>query len=185
MSRRDPVWLAESIAGRRVGLKGPQAAAALAAAGISVPPRPNSWAPLAAAETDGSWNVVGRLGATEFFLEEAGAAPRIAALEELIARGVAGAWPVLREDRAIVLGGGAADAVLAQTCNVELAAVPGAKTVIMTSMIGVGVLVLPQIDDEDGPVYRIWCDPSYGAYLWDELETMVERITTGERNERR
>lgn len=178
MSRRDPVWLAEATPERRVGLKGPRAAAALAEAGITVPPRPNSWGPLTAAETDGSWNVVGRLGATEFFLEETGAAPRIAALEALIARGLAGAWLVLREDRAIVLGGGAADAVLAQVCNLDLAALLRARTVIMTSMIGVGVLVLPQVNDDDGPVYRVWCDPSYGAYLWDELEIMVMRITT-------
>lgn len=181
MSRRDPVWLAEPIPERRAGLKGPRAAAVLESAGIAVPTRANSWAPLSAAETDRSWSVVGRLGATEFFIEEAGAAPRIAALEALVARGIEGAWPVLREDSALVLGGGAADAVLAQVCNVDLGALLGTQAVVMTSMIGVGVLVLPQVNDDEGPVYRIWCDPSYGAYLWDELEKLVS--TTGERNE--
>jgi sarcosine oxidase subunit gamma len=42
----------------------------------------------------------------------------------------------------------------------------------MTLMIGVSVLVLPQVTD-DGMVYRIWCDPSFGSYLQSELEQLV------------
>jgi sarcosine oxidase, subunit gamma len=43
-------------------------------------------------------------------------------------------------------------------------------------MIGVGVLVLPQQTPEDGAVYRIWCDPSYGTYLWETLEQVIQRM---------
>ena len=46
--------------------------------------------------------------------------------------------------------------------------------VVMTLMIGVAVLVMPQETDE-GRVYRIWCDPSFGSYLKSELEKMVNQ----------
>lgn len=179
MSRRDPAWLAEPVPERRFGVKGPRAAQALAELSIAVPQRANSWAPLRAADGAGSWNVIGRLGNTEFFLEEAGDAPAIAALEALTARGFDGAWPVLREDCALVLGGWAAREVLAETCNVDFGALRGERLVVMTSMTGVGVLVMPQESDDDGTIYRIWCDPSYGAYLWAELEEIVTRRETG------
>ena len=50
----------------------------------------------------------------------------------------------------------------------------------MTLMIGVGVLVLPQIGATTDAVYRIWCDPSFGPYLWSELEEIVTRIANRE-----
>ena len=45
------------------------------------------------------------------------------------------------------------------------------------------MLVLPQHDADDGAIYRIWCDPSFGTYLWETLEEVVQKIR-GERNER-
>jgi sarcosine oxidase subunit gamma len=78
---------------------------------------------------------------------------------------------VLREDLAVVLGGARADEVLAQVCNVNFAAL-AAREVVMTLMIGVSVLVIPQRMDE-GLVYRIWCDPSFGSYLQSGLEQVV------------
>jgi hypothetical protein len=47
----------------------------------------------------------------------------------------------------------------------------------MTSMIGVGVLVLPRIEADRGMIYRIWCDPSFGPYLASELGTVVRGST--------
>ena len=176
MSRRDAAWLSEPVPKKRFGLKGPRAAEALKQLGLNVPSRPNTWAPLRVSDRDGSWNVIGRLGHTEFFIEESGEAPGIAAAEQLLAD-FSGAYPVLREDSALVLGGASAAEVLAQVCNVNLASLPGVKPVVMTMMIGVGVLVLPQESDDDGHIYRIWCDPSFGAYLWAELEGLT-RIPT-------
>lgn len=180
MSRRDAVWLAEAVAERRSGLKGPRAAALLAEAGLAVPAQPNSWAPLREGDDAGSWNVVGRLGHTEFFLEEQGDAPGIRALESRLGRGTDGAWPVLREDFAFVLGGARADDVLAQVCNVNFRALDFARRpVVMTLMIGVAVLVLPQVSAADGRIFRVWCDPTFGSYLWAELDDIVTRTTTG------
>jgi sarcosine oxidase subunit gamma len=177
MSSRDAAWLAEALPERRFGVKGPRAAEALQQLGLAVPGRPNSWAPLRSVDRDDSWNVVGRLGFTEFFVEERGEAHGVAALEQLVAGDFAGAYPVLREDAAIVIGGASATDVLAQVCNVDFSAVDlTQRPVVMTLMVGVGVLVLPQYQEDDGAIYRIWCDPSYGAYLWQALEEVVGKI---------
>jgi len=85
-------WLDRPVPHRRVGVKGPRAAEALEQLGLAVPARPNCWAPLRAQDRDDSWNVVGRLGFSEFFLEESGEAAGIAELEQLTARDFAGAW---------------------------------------------------------------------------------------------
>jgi sarcosine oxidase subunit gamma len=173
MNRGDGAWLRASEAQRRFGVKGPRAAELLESLDLAVPDRPNHWAPLRDSDRDDSWNVVGRLGTTEFFIEEGGDAPGIAALAKLIGEGASGAYPVLREDSAIVLGGRRAPDVLAQVCNVNFAAL-APRMVVMTLMIGVAVLVMPQMWD-DGLVYRIWCDPSFGPYLKSELEKMVNQ----------
>ena len=161
-------WLRAPESQRRFGLKGPRAAELLAQVEINVPPAPNSWSPL----RDGdSWSVIGRLGSTEFFIEEGGEASGIAALEKLTHEGAPGAYPVLREDFAVILGGAHAPDVLAQVCNLDFAALPG-HAVVMTSMIGIAVLVIPH-ESADGRIYRIWCDPSFGPYLKSELEQLV------------
>ncbi len=139
-----------------------------------MPKRPNCWAPLRKSDRDDSDNVIARLGHTEFFIEEQGDAAGIVALEAKLAAGAAGAFPVLREDSAFVLGGARARDALAQICNVNFAALDiAAKPVVMTLMIGVGVLVLPQLT-ERGPVYRIWCDPSFGPYLQSKIEEITQ-----------
>jgi len=172
------VWMREAAAQRRFGVKGPGAAAALAGLDLAVPDTPNTWSPLYADDSDGGCNIVGRLGNSEFFVEECDDAPGIAALEALTAGGSGGAYPVLRADRAMVLGGPAALEVMAEVCNVDFSATPE-RAVLMTSMIGVSVLVLPQQSAADGTIYRIWCDPSFGSYLWEELGKIVTRTESG------
>jgi sarcosine oxidase subunit gamma len=174
MSTHDAAWVAAAVPEKRIGVKGPRAADLLAQLGLAVPARPNSWAPLRAQDRDDSWNVVGRLGSTEFFIEERGDAAAVEALAQLA--GGAGAYSMLREDTALVLGGGAALDALAQVSNVNYAALDLAqRPVIMTLMVGVSVLVLPQVSQEGGTLYRIWCDPSFGPYLQETLEEVVRK----------
>jgi sarcosine oxidase, subunit gamma len=152
----------------RVGLKGPRAAEWLAAQGIALPAAPNTWtqspAPLAA---DGL--LVARLGSAEFFLEDAAAGTTLQRISPALSLHPPGVYPVLREDWALHLGGEGADEVLAQVCNVNFAALPlDSNPLIMTLMIGVAVLVVPQ-----GASYRIWCDPTFGPYLGESLGAVV------------
>ncbi len=166
-------WLRAPEAQRRFGVKGPRAAALLEQLGLIVPAMPNSWAPLRAGDRDDSCNVIGRLGSSEFFIEEGGNASGITGLEKLTRDGAPGAYPVLREDAGVVLGGARAVDVLAQVCNVNFAVLPQ-HAVVMTLMIGVSVLVMPQMTG-GGMTYRIWCDPSFRSYLQSELEQMVNQ----------
>lgn len=176
------LWLDQPFGRQRFGLKGPRAAEVLQQSGFEVPDRPNSWAPLRAGEREDSPNVIGRLGNTEFFIEEEQGTGGIARLEARLA-GETGVYPVLREDFAVVLSGARAPQVLAEVCNVDFAALPLAeRPVVMTLLAGVAVLVLPQPQG-----YRIWCDPSFGPYLQETLAevtgTSVVRTTMNGRAE--
>jgi sarcosine oxidase subunit gamma len=160
------------------GCKGPRAADWLAAHGIAPPSRANTWT--VAGEGEGAL-FVARLGASEFFVEGAaewatdgganGAAGR--AVGDLAVH-PAGVYPVLREDRCLALSGAACDQILTQVCNVQFAALdPSEHPVIMTLMVGVAVLVAPQWAPDGSRRYRIWCDPSFGDYLFQTLRALV------------
>jgi len=155
----------------RMGLKGPSALAWLQRRGIAIPDRANSWAPLSddAAQVD----IIARLGATEFFLEHGSVEAMHVLAQELSSAPINGVYPVLREDRAFVLAGTAADAVLAEVCNVNFSALDAAAhEAVMTMMTGVAVTVVPQGNAAQRR-YRIWCDPSYGDYLCASLQDVV------------
>lgn len=153
----------------RTGVKGPNAAAWLTAQGLAVPSAHNTWLPLA----DGS--LIGRLAHTEFFVE----GPAATRLDAALGEGLAGVYPVLRRDVGLVLAGLSALDVLAQTCNVHFAALDlDARPLVMTSMIGVSVLVIPE-RRADGAAYRIWCDPTYGPYLARTLHTIAAEEDDG------
>jgi sarcosine oxidase subunit gamma len=173
----------------RLGLKGPRAAEWLAHGGIDLPEAPNTWIERAAGSTAPAL-LVARLGSSEFFLEEAAPGTilhRLAqSLHEPAQDGApAGVYPVLREDSAFILGGAGVHDVLAQVCNVNFAALAlDSRPLIMTLMIGVAVLVVPQRavrgpgaaaarPGEEDRRYRIWCDPTFGAYLGQALGGVI------------
>jgi sarcosine oxidase, subunit gamma len=158
--------------GARLGVKGPRAAEWLVAHGIVVPTAPNSWTHSAAAGESGAL-LVARLGAAEFFLDDAAAGDVLPSLLPALAAHPPGVYPVLREDAAFQLNGERVHDVLAQVCNVNFAALAlDSHPVVMTLMIGVAVLVLPE-ESAAGRRYRIWCDPTFGPYLEDALGTVV------------
>ena len=164
----------------RFGLKGPSAAQWLLAHGLSVPAAPNTWVgeagltdTLPASDT----LLVARLGSSEFFLEdrEGGATLRNVdpGLTGSPANYPAGVYPVLRQDSAFLLSGEGSLDVLAQVCNVNFGELAlESNPVIMTLMVGVGVLVIPQLID-GARQFKIWCDPTFGAYLADSVGTVV------------
>jgi sarcosine oxidase subunit gamma len=168
----------------RFGLKGPLAAEWLEAHGIAVPAAPNQWTAAArpsamadpgADDEPGAGDVllVARLGTGEFFLEDCAAGSRLRILEPAPEAPRSGVYPVLREDAAFSLSGPGSYDVLAQVCNVNFADLElASQPVIMTLMIGVAVLVVPQMVSA-WPRIRIWCDPTFGEYLEESLGTVV------------
>jgi sarcosine oxidase subunit gamma len=155
----------------RFGLKGPRAAEWLMAHGMVVPAAPNSWA--GARDADDAAILVARLGTAEFFLEDCAGGDTLRRIEPPPVRHPPGVYPVLREDAAFVLRGRASPEVLAQVCNVNFPDLDlSSHPLVMTSMIGVSVLVVPQVA-AGRPQYRIWCDPTFGRYLRQSLGTVV------------
>jgi sarcosine oxidase subunit gamma len=163
----------------RLGLKGPRAADWLATQGIDLPATPNTWTHSEEALAADAL-LVARLGTAEFFLEDGAAGTTLGRMSPALGQNPPGVYPVLREDWAFGLGGERADEVLAQVCNVNFAALSlDARPLIMTLMVGVAVLVVPQRVADGGPDdsserhYRIWCDPSFGPYLGESLGKVV------------
>ena len=149
----------------RFGLKGPRAAQWLQGFGVEVPAGPNTWC--------SSSLFVARLGTGEFFIEDAAGGVTLRSMLPAPDANLPGVYPVLREDAAFLLSGNGALDVLAQVCNIDFSAVVlESQPVIMTSMIGVSVLVVPYQGD-DQRRYRIWCDPSFGRYLDETVGHIV------------
>lgn len=147
----------------RAGVKGPGAAAWLAALDLPVPHTPNSWLPLPG-------GLIARLGLAEFVVEGAEAAKLAAPLAP-------GVYPVLRQDTALVLKGAHLNDLLLETCSVDFSVLDRvARPVVLTSMAGVGVTVIP--GEEDGmPCCRIWCDGTYGEWFFETLAGVAGELT--------
>lgn len=156
------IMLADASCLPRMGVKGAQAEAWLREVGASVPARVNAWV----RTPEGA--LVARLGRSEFFLEDRLGGTTVERWRAALAPGP-GVYPVLRQDAALVLAGHRLNDLLVQICNVNFkVCAPGDEAVVMTSMTGVSVLALWQ-ELAAGPVLRIWCDGTFGAYLWETL----------------
>jgi sarcosine oxidase subunit gamma len=163
----------------RLGLKGPRAAQWLVAHRVVLPMAPNTWTH--SVETEGADELlVARLGSAEFFLEDGTAGTSLKRLAPALQEPPPGVYPVPREDWAFHLGGERVHEVLAQVCNVNFAALAlDSRPLIMTLMIGVAVLVVPQSaaggagSGSAERSYRFWCDPTFGPYLGESLGAVV------------
>jgi sarcosine oxidase subunit gamma len=168
----------------RFGLKGPSAPQWLQANGLPVPAVANTWM---SADTLSDTLLVARLGSSEYFLEDGEGGTILRNLDPTTAgsRGSgapagsppvthpSGVYPVLRQDAAFLLSGDASLDVLAQVCNVNFGElVLESNPVIMTLMVGVSVLVIPQ-DIGGRRRFRIWCDPTLGDYLAESFGTVM------------
>lgn len=150
----------------RTGAKGPGAAGWLAALGLPVPGQPNSWSTL----PDGG--LIARLGLTEYLVE--GDASIVATLMQT--GRTAGVYPVLRQDVSFALCGSQVNDLLLQTCNVDFRSLDvDPEKVILTSMAGVGITIL----STRSGCYRLWCDGTFGLYLWDTLVGIAEELGGG------
>lgn len=147
----------------RTGLKGPRAADRLEHLGVPVPAAQNRWLPMSGG------GIVARLGRAEFLVEDAWSPGVVASHAGALREAAAGVYPVLRQDCALAITGAAAPDLFAETCAVPFAADdPSMRIVTLTSMVGVGVTVLRR-DVGDLPCWRLWCDGTFGPYLFETL----------------
>lgn len=151
----------------RAGVKGAGAADWLAALGLPLPPTANSWLALA------QGGLIARLGQTEYLVDGDAAAAIAGAPRS------AGVYPVLRQDASFAIGGARIDELLLQTCNVDFRILDADPSkLVMTSIVGVSVTVV-RTPGECSPSYRLWCDGTYGLYLWDTLAEIIAELGGG------
>ena len=159
---------------RRTGLKGPGAVGWLLSRNVCVPERANSWSGF----EDGG--LIARLGRNEFLLEDAPRGVAVSGVADALVTPATGVYPVLRQDAALMVSGEAVPELLAQTCSIDLSA--GAleeRAVTLTMMAGISVIVIDVSNMHAAPCYRIWCDGTYGAYLWETLLEIAEELGGG------
>jgi sarcosine oxidase, subunit gamma len=154
----------------RFGVKGAGAEAWLAMQSIVVPDRPNSWSFLS------KGGIIARLGINEFAIEDRTIAPQ---LIKACKSPPAKVYPVLRQDLAIALMGSKVNELLLQTSSFNFQSLSITENpVILTSMAGVNVTVIPGILQEQ-PFYKIWCDGTFGVYLWQTLNAIAQELGGG------
>ncbi|MBW4518627.1 MAG: methylglutamate dehydrogenase [Scytolyngbya sp. HA4215-MV1] len=160
-----PLILTDRSCLTRFGVKGANAADWLASQGLTIPDRPNSWCPL----PNPSAGIIARLGLSEFLIEDSLSSRLAPQLAMACQTPPAKVYPVLRQDLAIALSGPATHELLQQTCNLNFRALILAdRPILLTSLIGVVVTLLPG-EHNGHPFYRLWCDGTFGNYLWQTL----------------
>lgn len=155
----DAVVITDLSTQPRFGCKGPRSAEWLASQGLPLPAAANT-----ALELPEGGRIL-RLGLSEFLVEDSAA--RVQQLADSPRQ--PGVYPVLRQDLCLQLRGKKLPQLLRQTCSFNFAALDAAvQPVILTSMTGVAVTVMPD-RHANLPSCLIWCDGSYGVYLWQTL----------------
>jgi sarcosine oxidase, subunit gamma len=168
--RRSALTISDRSYLTRFGVKGPGAAAWLEQQGLVIPDRPNTWLPL---PTGG---LIARLGLTEFLIEDSCHSSVATALTVASAVLPARVYPVLRQDLVIALTGQGVIDLLLQTCNINFRAVNLTdRPVILTTLIGVAVTIIPSAHN-DVPEYWIWCDGTFGVYVWQTLLAITQEL---------
>ncbi|MBW4553031.1 MAG: FAD-dependent oxidoreductase [Aphanocapsa sp. GSE-SYN-MK-11-07L] len=153
------ITIADLSSRPRFGVKGSGAAAWLASLLLPIPDRPNTWLPL---DQD---SLIARLGLNEYLIESESAWTKFIANQNFPVQ----VYPVLRQDAAIALSGPAVNELLLQTCNINFQVLNLAeRPLVITTMVGVTVQVIP-ITVNGEVTYRIWCDGTFGPYLYQTL----------------
>lgn len=156
----------------RFGVKGASSGAWLESQ-IPVPSRPNTWCSLP------EGGIVARLGMNEFLIEDSLQSTVALQLGEACQQPPAKVYPVLRQDAAIALCGEAVNELLLQTCSFNFRAISLMEhPLILTSIVGVAVTIIPS-ERATQQIYRIWCDGTYGVYLWQTLLAIAEELGGG------
>ncbi|MBL1457663.1 MAG: sarcosine oxidase subunit gamma [Methylophaga sp.] len=155
----------------RFAIKGPAAADSLKAKGIELPGSANSWSRHDA-------TLVMRLGNSEFLLEDPIGVQQCKELTEQLQSGD-GVHVVLRNDASFILSGELLEELLAQVCAINLSGPMLADNQLaMTSIAGVSVVVLRQ-EVAGQSLLRLWCDGTFGVYLWETLLNIIKELGGG------
>jgi hypothetical protein len=163
-----PSGVALTVPAARFCVKGRGAAAALEAAGVPLPPRPNSWRRDAA----GTWCL--RLGSGEFLLANDDDSGPIHALGQQLGAAGGPCHVLPRADRCAHLTGPQATEHLLRVCDIDdrlFLRQPDALALVMLADVSVTLHAVA-----DG--YRIWCDPTFASHLVEAFAAIDARSTS-------
>ncbi len=169
-SRLSKLGICDVSALSRFGVKGANAELWLQQRHIATPAHANSWL------ATSNHSLVLRLGKSEFLLEDS---PSIALCQDLSEEASStGVYPVARYDASFILSGEYVGHLLSELCSLDLALELTAQSLVMTQVAGISATVIQQTL-ADKTVYRLWCDGSYGAYMWDSLIGIAQEFEGG------
>jgi hypothetical protein len=167
----------------RMGLKGPDAAALLQQAGVSVPSAPNRTLSLQVPHGSGTTTLrVLRLGNTEFILEQDDGDSTLEKVRSLARTAGLRAWPVVRADCSLLISGEAMFERLSRICAfdfAQLGAQPDMAVMTLLADISVTFALEPGSHPECAGVsrpatrpLRLWADPGFATYLTQTLQSL-------------
>ncbi|HEX6246107.1 MAG TPA: hypothetical protein VFZ61_34525 [Polyangiales bacterium] len=163
-------WFRPQRPASRLGLKGADAPRLLQQAGIDLPEVANA-IHRGAGGDDLSRCL--RLGSTEFLLEQDDGGGIIEHVRVLAAGASLRAWPVLRADYCVLLGGRALSERLSHIASFDFESLLDAPDrVVMTLAAEISVTLALDSADTTDPRLRLWADVSFGTYLEQTLQTL-------------
>jgi sarcosine oxidase, subunit gamma len=166
-SRAQTLGLCDVSAFARIVLKGPAAAGLLAAQQIAVPADVFGVSPLA------QGGLIARTGGAEFFLEDGLEGQTVARVIAAVGSATPACYRVLRQDASFLLSGQRAAELFLQTCGFDFRQPP--RRLVMTRVAGVSCSILRREIGGAG-AFQLWCDGTYGAYLWRTLMDIVREL---------
>ena len=156
----------------RTGVKGPQAENWIQSLGTILPHAVNSWT----SENNGA--LVLRLGRGEFLIEDEPENALTGMINEAPVK-EGGVHKVVRNDASFIVSGELTSALFSEVCAIDLdGGALESNRLVMTIIAGVSATMLKQTWNNQ-PVYRIWCDGTYGPYLWKTLLGITEEYGGG------
>lgn len=171
-ARKKVLGVADVSCLARYGVKGPNATQWLVDRGIAIPTNPNAWT-LCEQKT-----LVLRLGSSEFLIEDQMGGSACSRLASDATR-VASVYKVPRSDAAFIISGDKALNLFSELCSLDLREKSlAAKDLIMTQVAGISATVIRQILNGE-PVLRVWCDGTYGPYMWEVLTEIATELGGG------
>lgn len=167
--RAEKLAICDASAFGRVSIKGPKAVSYLQQQGIVLPAKANQW------QLDAE-RLVMRLGNSEFLIEDQTTNIKPSVSELSSAEGV---HKVSRNDAAFILTGNYIQPLFAEICEIDLMAELATENhLVMTVIAGVSATLLSQTLNGER-IYRLWCDGTYGPYLWKTLLSIIEQAGGG------
>jgi sarcosine oxidase subunit gamma len=171
-ARKKVLGVADVSCLSRYGVKGSNATQWLVDRGIAIPTNPNAWT-LCEQKT-----LVLRLGSSEFLIEDQLGGSACSRLGSDNIR-VASVYKVPRADAAFIVSGSESLNLFSELCSLDLREQSlAAKDLIMTQVAGISATVIRQILNGE-PVFRIWCDGTYGPYMWEILLEIATELGGG------